>query len=89
MSSGVRGRRNEVDDDSAAANNVGTLCVFQPTYPCLETVKKITDMNANALIHQTLPGRGGFRTGGSRRDRVWVWHRDKAGAETSTPHCRA
>jgi hypothetical protein len=29
-----------VDDDSAAANNVGTLCVFQPTYPCLESANK-------------------------------------------------
>jgi hypothetical protein len=29
-----------VDADSAA-NNIGTLCVFQPTYPRLETVKKV------------------------------------------------
>jgi hypothetical protein len=29
-----------VDDDGAANNNIGTLCVFQPTYPRLETVKK-------------------------------------------------
>jgi hypothetical protein len=59
-------------DDGGATNNVGTQCVFQPTYPHLETVNKIADINANALIHQTLPGRGGLslRTGGSRRDRV-------------------
>jgi hypothetical protein len=29
-----------VDDDDAA-NNIGTLCVLHPTYPRLETVKKV------------------------------------------------
>jgi len=55
-------------DDDGSANNI--VCVFQPTYPHLETVKKvyrtvgprprqqITDANANALTHQTLPGPG-------------------------------
>jgi hypothetical protein len=28
-----------VEDDGAAVNNIGTLCVFHPTYPRLETVK--------------------------------------------------
>jgi hypothetical protein len=27
-------------DDDGAADNIGTLCVFQPTYPRLETVKR-------------------------------------------------
>jgi len=30
-----------VDNDGAAANNIGTLCVFQPTEPRLETVKNV------------------------------------------------
>ena len=28
-------------DDDGAANTVGTLCVFHPTYPRLETVKEV------------------------------------------------
>jgi hypothetical protein len=30
-----------VDDDGAATNGIGILCVFQSTYPRLETVKKV------------------------------------------------
>jgi len=50
---------------------VATLCVFRPTYSCLDTVQnsfrtvrpcprhyKVTDANANTLTHQTLPGLG-------------------------------
>jgi hypothetical protein len=29
-----------IADDDGAADNIGTLCVFQPTYPRLETVKR-------------------------------------------------
>jgi len=32
-----------VDDDGAARNHIGTLCVFHPTYPRLETVKKFIE----------------------------------------------
>jgi hypothetical protein len=30
-------------DDDRAANNIGSLCVFQPTYPRLETVKGLSE----------------------------------------------
>lgn len=29
-----------VVDDDGVANNIDTLCVFHPTYPCLENSKK-------------------------------------------------
>jgi hypothetical protein len=57
-------------DDDDAVNNIGTLCVFRPTYPRHERVKKkvyrtvrttsrhkqINRRNANALTHRTLTG---------------------------------
>jgi hypothetical protein len=38
-----------VDDDDAV-NNIGTLCVFHPTYPRLETVKKRAHSPENRRI---------------------------------------
>ena len=55
------------NNDGPAANNVSTLCA---TYPCLEAVNKIKDVNASALIHQTLQDWSrGLRNGGPRRGR--------------------
>jgi hypothetical protein len=53
-----------------------------------DMMRRREDVGGATLIqvHQTLPGLRP-QDGGSRRDRVW--YRDKAGAETSTPHCRA
>ena len=82
-------------DDDGAPNHMGKMCVFHPTYPRLETVKKVyrtagsrprynkkqTQTQTSSLARQYR------RTCGSRRSRVRF--RDDAGAETSTPHRRA
>ena len=36
----MTGDSGMIVDDDGAANNIGSVCVFQPTYPPLETVKK-------------------------------------------------